>query len=134
MAGKAGFRGSGGASIIIPDPVDAAPVDFPPCPAIDLLLSNAGEGCVWPFPKLPGVEFIPNHVNIEFDPDGGSSRVLFYVGTLGGCDPETGGWFYDDESNPTVIALCPRSCGDFLSAPAARLTLVQGCSGPRLPR
>src|SRR5207247_98620 len=53
----------------------------------------------------------PNLVNVVFTPKTGTGGTIFYkVSDASACDPTLGGWYYDDNSNPTRILLCDSSC------------------------
>jgi hypothetical protein len=63
--------------------------------------------------------------------DGTSGEVLLpRVLTAGACDPSRGGWYYDDNTAPTRIFLCPASC-DLAQAevtePGTGLNVLFGC-------
>jgi hypothetical protein len=51
-------------------------------------------------------------VNVTIvDPDNPNTTIeLFNVGSEAGCDPNEGGWYYDNPADPNVILLCPASC------------------------
>jgi hypothetical protein len=49
------------------------------------------------------------------------------VKTAGGCDPQRGGWYYDDATRPRSIELCPASCTT-VAAPGGELRLSVGCA------
>jgi hypothetical protein len=73
-----------------------------------------------------------NAVNVEFT-HGGTSELLYYVGSAAACDPATGGWYYDQDpavSPPTKMIACPASCNDFAMADvtAASVQIALGCT------
>lgn len=62
----------------------------------------------------------PGKINVLFD-DGAQSQLLYKVAGASACDPG-GGWYYDNDTAPTQVILCPASCD---TAQAA----VQGSDG-----
>lgn len=72
---------------------------------------------------------VPSHVNVNVR--GASATTLVpRVLTMGACDPVRGGWYYDDNTTPTRIFLCPTSC-DFareeIVEEGTGLDVVFGC-------
>jgi hypothetical protein len=73
-----------------------------------------------------------NAVNVEFT-HGGTSELLFYVGSADACDPASGGWYYDNDpavSAPTKIVACPASCDAFTmdDLTEASVQIALGCT------
>ncbi len=69
----------------------------------------------------------PGTVNLVFA-DGSCNFTTFkYVKTPGNCDPQAGGWTYDDPTHPTAIELCPASC-EAVGAPGGQLRVSVGCA------
>ncbi len=50
----------------------------------------------------------------------------------GACDPNTGGWYFDDPKSPTTVRLCDASCRA-LTASGALTVILIGCANPVLP-
>lgn len=50
----------------------------------------------------------------------------------GTCDPDTGGWYYDDPKSPTTVRLCDESC-KVLTASGSNTVILIGCANPVLP-
>jgi len=50
----------------------------------------------------------PGKVNVAVT-GGGSTTTLVKVSDASACD-QSGGWYYDDATNPTKVILCPASC------------------------
>jgi hypothetical protein len=51
-----------------------------------------------------------SQVNFIFTPAGGQESVIYKVADASQCDPNSGGWFYDNPTNPTQIRACPATC------------------------
>lgn len=83
-------------------------------PFFNALATNVVEtsriSCDIEIPAPPdGMFLIPDRVNVQIRGRDATSRVGRVIGVTG-CNTTTGGWYYDDESNPTEIHLCPASC------------------------
>ena len=66
----------------------------------------------------PGQSINPNEVNVYFYPQSGTGGgVIYKVDNQGACNPTTGGWYFDDNANPTRIFLCDASCNTIKAAP-----------------
>jgi hypothetical protein len=85
--------------------------------------------CTLAIPEPPeGSFFDADRINVWVDAGDGSARVG-HVTDAGSCDDERGGWYYDDEDEPTSVILCPTTCEDVQAAPGeTRSVEVQfGC-------
>jgi hypothetical protein len=75
----------------------------------------------------------PNLVNVVFTPKTGTGGTIFYkVNDASACDPTLGGWYYDDNSNPTRILLCDSSCNS-IKATDGNLDIVLHCPSQAPP-
>ena len=72
---------------------------IPPCPLVPLRLPRAS---------------------------GATSTTLMQVPTVGDCT--SGGWYYDDNTNPTKISLCPATCSAVQQDANANLKIELGCA------
>jgi hypothetical protein len=64
--------------------------------------------------------------------NGTQKSDFYYVKNAAGCDPTTGGWYYDVELDaaapPTKIIACPTTCSAFQAAPSgASVAIELGC-------
>ena len=90
--------------------------------------SNATLACEWVIPEPPvGEVFDPDRVNVDVTLDG-TQTALGYVTAPQDCGAVTGGWFYDDPQNPTVISVCPETCTVMHGADSAELRIALGCA------
>jgi hypothetical protein len=71
-------------------------------------------------------------VNVVYANASCALTTLLNVKTIAGCDPQGGGWYYDDPTRPTSIQLCQASCSA-VSAPGAQLRVSVGCSTVVIP-
>jgi Mg-chelatase subunit ChlD len=66
-------------------------------------------------------------VNVEYTPGGSTQgQTIGKVGSEGGCGAK-GGWYYDDEANPTTIILCPTTCDTVREDDSGKISVVLGC-------
>ncbi|RYZ09104.1 MAG: VWA domain-containing protein [Myxococcales bacterium] len=65
-------------------------------------------------------------VNVAYQDSGCALSTIYNVPSAASCDPEAGGWYYDDPGAPSSIQLCGASC-DLVSAPGGRLAFTVGC-------
>jgi hypothetical protein len=76
-----------------------------------------------------------NQVNVTFDNGSGASTV-FYVEEAAGCDPVTGGWYYDklpSAGDPERIVVCPTTCEQFGQVDIGSVQIKLGCA-TRVPK
>ena len=77
----------------------------------------------------PGIPMDYDEVNVMYTAPNGEKFPVYYVGSLGACDPTQGGWYYDVDPNvgePTKILLCPQSC-KFMQEHSGAIDIEIGC-------
>ncbi len=101
---------TGGVRAQICDQADSAAWDAFLDEVADTVASTARIACTLPLPEPPdGMMLNPSRVNV-FLRSGGASDVIPKVSAgEPSCGP-TGGWYYDDDENPTEVRLCPATC------------------------
>ena len=68
--------------------------------------------CSYAFPQdSRSVMFSTEEVNVYWTPEGGGEELLPRVDDANQCGGQEG-WYYDDPVTPTLINLCPTSCGE----------------------
>jgi hypothetical protein len=84
--------------------------------------------CQLPIPDPQGGTPDYGKVNVELnDPmDEDVSETVLYVESEDECDPDEGGWYYDDPQNPARIFLCTASCSE-LTSNAWDVEVLLGC-------
>jgi hypothetical protein len=91
-------------------------------------IRDATVACEYQVPEAAGGQEVdPAHVNVVYQPGGGSDVTLGYVADRTQCT-EAGGWYYDDALDPTKITFCPATCATVQGDPGARIELVFGCA------
>jgi len=68
----------------------------------------------------------PDRINIAHVNSACEGTVLQRVDTAASCS-STGGWYYDDPNNPSVVRLCPTTCDD-VSSSGGSVFFSVGCA------
>jgi hypothetical protein len=84
-------------------------------------------GCEYaiPQPQMGNLDF--TKVNVQYTPGGGMPVLLGNVANAAACDPQSGGWYYDNPANPTKIMLCPATCSTVQVDPSGEIEILLGC-------
>jgi len=80
-----------------------------------------------PQPDVGVVDFEMINVNLVDPADPENPTTVYGVGTEAGCDPTTGGWYYDDPAAPEMILLCPATC-DEVRVNGLDVEILMGCA------
>lgn len=95
--------------------------------ALNEVRGTATVPCEFTIPAAPEGESLDfGRVNAVYTTPDGNTEQLPYVESSGGCDPHTGGWYYDDASAPTRLLLCESTCAD-VEEPGGRFSVALGC-------
>jgi hypothetical protein len=81
-----------------------------------------------PMPESGTPDF--GKVNVQFSRSNGTKSTIVYVSDVNGCDPNTGGWYYDvnpSSGTPTKILLCPASCNAVKADSQGKIDVLLGC-------
>jgi hypothetical protein len=91
--------------------------------------------CQWTIPPPPaGQTFDPQKVNVEFtDRGSGTKETIFYADNESLCDPTLGGWYFNDNANPTQVVACPASCTKIEGVTDGGVAVGFGCERKVLP-
>ena len=101
-----------------------------PAVFVDALLAiqNAVLGCTFQIPQPSQGVLDPNLVIVEYYPNGQPPAVVLpRVMHQSQCNGD--GWYYDNNTNPTVINLCPASCNTVQADPNAQIKIRIACQG-----
>ena len=86
-------------------------------------------GCEYAIPQPMAGTLDYNKVNVQYTPgNGGAPQVILNVPDAAGCDPASGGWYYDSNASPTKIVLCPQTCGPIKADATGKLDILLGCA------
>ncbi len=87
-------------------------------------------GCEFALPKSDGGTIDPTKVVVQFTPSGGPAKTLTQVTDASKCGAITDGWYYDDNTSPTKILLCPTTCSTVGADQSGTISVLLGCKGP----
>lgn len=98
------------------------------------VISSKTVDCAWDIPPAPaGQTFNKDLVNVNyFQGGGGPPQPIYHVNTAADCGPN-GGWYYDDNANPTKVLICPASCAAVQADPNAKVDILFGCQTINAP-
>lgn len=93
-------------------------------------IQAAAVGCTYTIPQSDAGVVDPSTVRVEYLPGGQPPpTVLKRVTDAAGCAGVTGGFYYDSNTNPTSIILCPTQCTVVQGDAKAKLNVLFGCQG-----
>jgi hypothetical protein len=97
--------------------------------ALNRIRGAAVLGCEYVLPLMTtdGQQIDPHNINITYAPSGGTESGLVNAGDAASCDPDKGGWYYDDGNSPSRIELCPETCNAIKADPKATINVLIGC-------
>ena len=76
---------------------------------------------------MPGAAraYVPDRINVKLNEGGGATTLLPGVADAASCDPDRGGFYFDDPEDPGRIVLCESSCDRVLRG--GGIDLEYGC-------
>ncbi|MEZ4221421.1 MAG: hypothetical protein R3B13_10890 [Polyangiaceae bacterium] len=90
--------------------------------------------CTWNIPEpAPGETINPKKVNVRFSPSTGAPVDIYHVNGAAACGPQ-GGWYYDDDQNPTRVVACPATCNTIQADEQGAIDVLFGCDTVQIPR
>ena len=100
------------------------------------IVDSTTISCEWDIPPAPpGETLTPGQVNVKYTPSSGGAPVdIFWAQSAADCDATLGGWYYDDNVNPTKIFACPASCTQIQSDINAKVDIKFGCDTIPIPK
>ncbi len=84
-------------------------------------------GCTFSMPKPSTGVVQPDKVKVIFTPGSGGPIQLPRATNKAACSGP--GWFYDNNTTPTTIELCPASCTTAQGDPNGKIDIELGCLG-----
>ena len=97
------------------------------------LIQKLAVSCSYAVPTSDAGLVDPNKIQVQFEPSGdaGAPQILNRVTNVAACfaDGGTGGWYYDNNSNPTSINLCASNCQAVENDVNSKVRLLLGCQG-----
>lgn len=96
---------------------------------LDALTAIRGTAlaCEYTLPPAVGADYFKVNVKVTLS---SGTTVIPYVGKLAGCDPTSGGWYYDIDpaaGTPTKIIMCPATCSTFKATTGGKIQIEVGC-------
>ena len=91
-------------------------------------IRGSALGCEFEIPPPPNNEELdPDKVNFSYTPKGvGDAKVLLRADDFNACSGKPG-WYYDNNTAPTKIILCPASCATVQADATAKVEALFGC-------
>ncbi|APR77119.1 Hypothetical protein A7982_02466 [Minicystis rosea] len=91
-------------------------------------IRGSALGCQYKIPQTDAGMADYNKVNVEYTPGGGGAAEDFPKYNDAASCPATGnGWYYDDNTHPTQILLCPKTCDKVSKDTMGGVNIVLGC-------
>jgi hypothetical protein len=92
-------------------------------------IQNVAIGCQYQLPQTDAGVIDPAKVTVQYTPGGtGVPQKLQRVNDASQCGPQ-GGWYYDNNTNPTTITLCPATCTVVTADASPKVDILLGCQG-----
>ncbi len=92
-------------------------------------IKSANVSCDFAVPPAPANLMLSiNNVNVNYTPGKGAAATLRRVENAAACGT-AGGWYYDDNINPTQIHLCANTCMTVQADTGAALQVLYSCVG-----
>jgi hypothetical protein len=91
-------------------------------------IQQSALGCEYtiPAPQMGMLDY--NKVNVQYTPGNGAPQLIANVANAAACDPNTGGWYYDNNAAPTKIILCAKTCTPVQADPQGKIDILLGCA------
>jgi len=97
---------------------------------LDAMLQIKGDVVACEFDLPNGGLFDPTNAKVLYTPTSGAAVTFPKVMSQSSCGT---GWYYDSNTNPTKILLCPTTCQTVLTDTGARIDVDLGCPGAYYP-
>jgi hypothetical protein len=95
--------------------------------ALNQIRNTATLPCSYQVPAAPAGQTLDyGAVNVVFTPTGSAAAAILNVPDSSSCGAEAG-WYYDNNTTPGSIELCPASCST-LSSGSGSVDIVLGCA------
>jgi hypothetical protein len=92
-----------------------------------LAIRSTSAGCSYTLPQPTNGKLDPTSLRIQYTSGGtGNPVTLNKVSGKNACTG-SGGWYFDNPSNPSEMELCPASCTTVQGNPAGQVQVVYSC-------
>lgn len=89
-------------------------------------IRSAALPCDFALPQSDGVEVQPDRVNLRHSAASGEQTTIGSVRNREACDPNQGGWYFDNPAAPSRIIACEQSC-QRLNELSGEVKVLLGC-------
>jgi hypothetical protein len=99
--------------------------------AVLTAIQQTAVGCQFTLPTPDAGAIDPDKVNVEYtpgSPPGAPKQILPRVNDATACGTNEG-WYYNNNTNPTLIVLCPATCTKVTADQDATVNIALGCLG-----
>jgi hypothetical protein len=101
--------------------------------ALATIRSDAMIPCAMQLPSVgAGATIDLQKVNVVYADASCRVATFVNVSSMASCNPQTGGWYYDDPKNPKQISLCGPTC-EQVKAAGGQLVVTVGCMTRVIP-
>jgi Mg-chelatase subunit ChlD len=90
-------------------------------------IRGAALACEYLIPTPEAGTVDPLKVNVTFTPDGGQPETWPKYANQAACPPTGSGWYYDNDTSPTKILLCPGTCS-MVKNTKGQVDVLFGCA------
>lgn len=90
-------------------------------------IRGAALACEYLIPTPEGGTIDPEKVNVTFTPEGGQPEQWPKYASQAACPATGNGWYYDNDTSPTKILLCPSTCS-MVKNTKGQVDVLFGCA------
>ncbi len=89
--------------------------------------------CTFDIPTPPDGIIVPDETNVDFIPsEGANPQPIYNVSSEFDCTIN-GGWYFDNNTNPTTITLCDATCNAVKASTQGSVRVTYGCLTQQVP-
>ncbi|MFO0680044.1 MAG: vWA domain-containing protein [Polyangiaceae bacterium] len=100
---------------------------------LDNVAKKVGDrlACEFAMPVASGTQTVdPTKIAVKLTAGGAAEKLLTQVTDASKCAQVPDAWFYDDNTKPTRIQLCPTTCDTASKEKSAKVDVALGCKVP----
>lgn len=99
----------------------------------EAVIEHTQISCTFDIPDPPNSIIVPDETNVDFIPTQGSTPQAIYNVQSGADCTINGGWYFDNNTNPTSITLCPTTCDNVKQSTEGSVRVKYGCTTEQAP-
>ncbi|MEZ4440092.1 MAG: hypothetical protein R3B72_13430 [Polyangiaceae bacterium] len=97
------------------------------------VINHTPISCTFEIPPPPNGQLVPGKTNVDYKPNGQSTpQTIFNVPGPNDCTIN-GGWYFDDNQNPTSITLCESTCNAVKASTEGEVRVTFDCTTQTQP-